>query len=71
LQRPPRADEVETAEALLSKNRSEYKVHPEAAKAFLAVGQYPVPDKIDATELAAWTNVARMLLNLHETITRS
>jgi hypothetical protein len=71
LQRPPRADEMETAQALLSKNLNEYKDHPDAAKAFLAVGQSPVPEKKDPVELAAWTNVARMLLNLHETITRS
>jgi len=25
----------------------------------------------DATELAAWTSVARVILNLHETITRN
>jgi hypothetical protein len=71
LQRAPRADELETAQALLSKNETEYKNHPEAAKALLAVGQSPATEKIDDAELAAWTNVARMLLNLHETITRS
>jgi hypothetical protein len=71
LQRPPRADEMETAQALLSKNMHEYKDHPDSAKAFLAVGQSPIPEKKDPVELAAWTNVARMLLNLHETITRS
>jgi hypothetical protein len=26
---------------------------------------------LDKAELAAWTHVARVLLNLHETITRS
>ena len=28
-----------------------------------------MPDGLDAAELAAWTHVARVLLNLHETIT--
>ena len=31
----------------------------------------PIPPDIDPAELAAWTSVARVLLNLHETITRS
>jgi hypothetical protein len=26
---------------------------------------------VDEAELAAWTNAARVILNLHETITRS
>jgi hypothetical protein len=29
-----------------------------------------VPADLDACELAAWTSVARVILNLHETITR-
>ena len=31
----------------------------------------PAPAGVDPAELAAWTSVARVLLNLHETITRS
>jgi hypothetical protein len=30
-----------------------------------------VPKDLDATDLAAWTSVARTILNLHETITRN
>jgi hypothetical protein len=37
----------------------------------LGVGDAPVPAGLDPAELAAWTSVARVLLNLHETITRS
>jgi hypothetical protein len=29
-----------------------------------------VPDDVDPIHLAAWTSVARVILNLHETITR-
>ena len=42
-----------------------------AAEAYLKVGNTKPPADLDAAELAAWTNVARALLNLHETITRS
>ena len=37
----------------------------------LKVGYAPVPTDVDTAELAAWTHVARVLLNLHETITRN
>jgi hypothetical protein len=30
-----------------------------------------VPPRVDPAELAAWTSVARVLLNLHETNTRN
>lgn len=56
--------------SLLEQAREEYKSNPEAAKTLLKVGQYPTPDGRDYIELAAWTNVARTILNLHETITR-
>ena len=41
-----------------------------AADALLKVGISPIPEKLDRSSLAAWTHVARILLNLHETITR-
>ena len=42
----------------------------EAAAKLIAVGESPPPESIDIAELAAWTSVARVILNLHETITR-
>jgi hypothetical protein len=47
-----------------------YRADPAAADALLATGDAAVPDGIDRAELAAWTHVARVLLNLHEFITR-
>ena len=41
------------------------------ARALLSTGNTSIPPGIDPAELAAWTSVARVLLNLHETITRS
>jgi len=37
----------------------------------LSVGEHPLPKDIPAQELAAWTSVARVILNLPETITRN
>ena len=42
-----------------------------AAEALVSVGISPRPKDVDAAELAAWTSVSRVLLNLNETITRN
>lgn len=55
---------------LLGKLRGEYQKQPEDAARLLKVGRVGAPQSLDATELAAWTNVCRVVLNLHETITR-
>ena len=38
--------------------------------ALLQIGLAPNPGAVDRTELAAWTQVCRVALNLHESITR-
>ncbi len=68
--RPPRPDEVAVLERLLESQTAAYRADPEAARALIAVGAAPVASDLDPIELAAWTAVARTLLNLHETITR-
>jgi predicted outer membrane protein len=57
--------------AVLAKHRAEYQADAAAAQALLATGAAPNPKEIEAAELAAWTSVARVVLNLHETITRN
>jgi hypothetical protein len=71
LSRTPRIDEVKTVEALLKKELTEYRADTASAEALLKTGQTPSPKDLDPAELAAWTNIARVILNLHETITRS
>ena len=70
LTRTPTADELKTLSDLHVKHLEKYKADPKSAQALIAVGQSAVPKDVDAAELAAWTSVARVLLNLHETITR-
>ncbi len=53
------------------KHTDQYKADPAAARALLGIGGSPSPADIDPAELAAWTSVARVLLNLHETISRN
>ena len=62
---------MSTVRALLDKHLAEYRQDAPAAGALLKVGLSPAPKDGDLAELAAWTNVARVILNLHETITRS
>ena len=69
--RAPSAEETALMQALLDKQLAYYKQNPGQAEAALKVGLAPPPAGIAAPELAAWTAVARALLNLHETITRS
>ena len=56
---------------LFDERLATYRADGAAAESLLKVGFSPAPAAFDKTELAAWTHVARVLLNLHETITRS
>lgn len=71
LTRQPDPTELAALRQLLEKHTREFTDDPAAALAFLQVGQQPPPPHLNPSELAAWTNLARVLLNLHETITRS
>jgi hypothetical protein len=71
LQRTPRADELSALRSLVEKHLAEYAQHEAAARELLQVGLTPAPKQWPVAELAAWTSAARVLLNLHETITRN
>jgi hypothetical protein len=71
LQRDPSDEERKTMADLLEKRLAAYRNDAKAAEELLEVGQAPAPADLDKAELAAWTHIARILLNLHETITRS
>jgi len=71
LSRNANPEEIKVLEALVGKHLAEFKKDPESAKKLLAVGLAPAPKDVDAVELAAWTSVARVILNLHEAVTRN
>jgi mono/diheme cytochrome c family protein len=56
---------------LLELNLEQYKADPQAAREVTSVGLTPLAQDLDPVELAAWTAVARAVLNLNETITRN
>ena len=70
LSRKPTAEELSILMGLYKKHLNEFTADRESAQQLLSTGQWPIPDDLDASELAAWTSVARVVLNLHETITR-
>jgi hypothetical protein len=69
--RKVRPEELEVLGSLYEKHVHEYQADKTAAGALLRVGDHPPAKDIDSAELAAWTSVARIVLNLHETITRN
>jgi cytochrome c553 len=70
LQRPPVPNEVELLQKLYEQHLKQYQADEAAARALLAVGDTKPPAGIAPAELAAWTSVARVMVNLHETIAR-
>ncbi|MFP6907199.1 MAG: DUF1553 domain-containing protein [Verrucomicrobiota bacterium] len=68
--RKPERKEADVVAGLLEKHLAHYRGDPAAAKALIQVGEFAAPGELDPAELAAWTSVARALLNLHETIVR-
>ncbi|MBI2432366.1 MAG: DUF1553 domain-containing protein [Candidatus Hydrogenedentes bacterium] len=71
LSRAPNDQESLVLANLYAKHRSEFAADPHAAESFDQIGQAALPADIAPAELAAWTSIARVILNLHETITRS
>lgn len=71
LLREPTGKEVELLRGVFQRHVAHYQQHPKLADAVLHVGLSPMADGLAPAELAAWTSLARVLLNLHETITRS
>jgi len=71
LQRKPNSQERSVLLALYTKHLVQYQQDTESAKAISKNGEASSAAELDASELAAWTSVSRVLLTLHETITRS
>ncbi len=70
LLRKPTAEEQKLLSALFDKHLAQFKADEAAAKQLQTVGDLKPAAGQDAAELAAWTSIARVLLNLHETIVR-
>jgi len=70
LARKPNAQESKLLSDLYRKQIARYTKDKLAAEKLISAGDAPVPKDLDVPEMAAWTSVSRVVLNLHETITR-
>ncbi len=70
LSREPKDAEKKLLTALYENHKKKYTADEEAARALLSAGEYNRPAELPLAEAAAWTSVARAILNLHETISR-
>ena len=70
LARSPKPQEQQSLLAFLQQMRTAYHARPQDAQILIKVGIAPSDRTSDPIELAAWTSVCRVLLNLNETITR-
>jgi hypothetical protein len=71
LSRSPQEREVAALTHLYQANRQRYDSDQAAAEKLLGVGLEDRPAGMDVAELAAWTSITRVLLNLHEAYTRN
>jgi hypothetical protein len=69
--RPPEPAEAAVVAESLAAHRGRYEADPEAAKKAITHGESRPPEHLAPAELAAWTLVANMMLNLDETLTRN
>jgi hypothetical protein len=69
--RPPTSGEERILLGLFQEALRRFQGDPAAAEKLLGVGDSPRDAKLTCTELAAWTVLASIVLNLDETITKN
>ena len=70
LARKPSSHETARLRSYWQENLAAYREAPKEAEKLTSIGLTPRSKECDVIELAAWTAVCRVALNLHETITR-
>jgi hypothetical protein len=68
--RTPARREAEILGASFQYQLDRYQTDNEAALKLLSEGEHPRDESLDAAELAAYTSVASLILNLDETVTK-
>lgn len=70
LARQPGADELRVLITALDRHLARYRSNPQAADELVAVGRAPRAAEFDTAEVAAYTVLASLVLNLDEAITK-
>lgn len=68
--RQPEQQELTSLQEAYDEYLAEFQTHPEQAKQLLSVGESPVPEDLNTSELAANTMLCNVLLNLDESLTK-
>ncbi|MFH1301346.1 MAG: DUF1553 domain-containing protein [Planctomycetota bacterium] len=68
--RPAQPEQIEPLLKLYESELAYYKAHPEEAAKLVENASNPLPDQYDKAELAAWTVIANVLLNMDGVLTK-
>ncbi|MEY2410936.1 MAG: hypothetical protein QOF48_3606 [Verrucomicrobiota bacterium] len=68
--RLPGSDELKVLEDVYKQQLAAFRKENEAARKLLSVGAFQADSSLDQSELAAWSTIASMILNLDETVTK-
>ncbi len=68
--REPRPEELKVLLRIYEQQLAKYRENPKAAEKLVSIGESPRPKDVDVSELAAWTAIGNVLLNLDETVTK-
>ncbi|HEY2416161.1 MAG TPA: PSD1 and planctomycete cytochrome C domain-containing protein [Pirellulaceae bacterium] len=69
--RAPSENELRVLTSALSRERKRYTDNDKLARDYLSAGESPRDQRLSVAEHAAWAQVAALLLNLSETVTRN
>jgi hypothetical protein len=68
--RPPDASELDVLKRQFQTHLAEFQQDEQSAQRVVEAGESPRDASLDVHELAAWTMVANLVLNLDETLTK-
>jgi hypothetical protein len=69
--RPPDIEELEELVATYHDHQQHYQQHRDAAQALVDTGESKPAEGLDPVELAAWTMLGNLVLNLDEVVTKN
>ncbi len=69
--RPPRADELDVLVEFARAEHAAFESSPDQARSLVEIGESPLAPDLDVIDLATWTLVGNLILNLDEVINKS
>jgi hypothetical protein len=68
--RRPQPGELQVLVRGFQDHRARFRAHPDAARQLVQVGEFPRDNALDVGDLAAYTGVIGLILNLDEVVTK-